>query len=112
MLSPVDQPEGYIPGEEKIKIDRNRFSRKLQKRLTVVTVELQKAEKDLDSERVNALLEEMDQITSSVVVAIPDEWFLNGATMKQADWMDHLPTEKYNRLMKLSGPQEPGAPKA
>lgn len=101
-----------LPGEDLVRVDRSRLTHKQSKRMTVLTVEMRKAEQELDAERMDALLEEVDAIASSVIVEVPPGWLPQGVTVESKGWMDHLTQDRYQRLMQLAAPQEPGAPKA
>jgi hypothetical protein len=100
-----------FPDEQEVLIDRGQITHKQSKRSSVLVMQLQKAQRDLDDEKMASLLEELDQITRSVIVNIPSNWLPQGVTLAQDDWMDYLPQDKYERLMELARPQEPGEKK-
>lgn len=111
-MAEVTKPKGYIDGEEAVEIDRGRLTHKQSKRATVLVMLVQKASKAGDPEQMEAALNEMDAITGRVVVAVPDGWLPAGVKVGDDDWMDHLAQDRYERIMNLASPPEPGSPKA
>lgn len=111
-MADTTKPEGYLDGEEAVEIDRGRLTHKQSKRVTVLAMLVQKASKEGDPEAMEAALNEMDAITGQVVTAVPAEWLPKGVKVGDDGWMDHLTQDRYERLMALARPPEPGAPKA
>lgn len=108
----TQKPDGYLDGEEAVVIDRGRLTHKQSKRATVIALALKRASDDGDADAMEALLDEMDAITGQVVVAVPAGWLPDGVKVGGDGWMDHLTQARYERLMELARPPEPGSPKA
>lgn len=100
-----------FPDEQEVVVDRGRITHKQSKRANVLYIQLQKASKETDATAVETILEELDQITGAVIVSVPSSWLPQGVTIAQANWMDFLSEDKYQRLMELASPPAAGEKK-
>jgi hypothetical protein len=92
-------------------VDRSRITHKQSKRMSVAAMELQRAQRDLDAERVAALMEEVDAMMMAVVVSVPAGWLPDGVSLSDSDWIDHLTQDKYEALAAAARPAAPGEKK-
>jgi hypothetical protein len=101
-------------GSEPI-FDRSRITHKESKRASVLGIQVQRAQRDLDAEAVERILEELDGLVSKTIVYIPREWFAEGAPAEidysRSGALDYLRADKYEELVRLANPQ-PGEKKA
>jgi hypothetical protein len=89
-------------------VDRGRLTHRHSKRLALLQLEVQRAERDLDVERIAALLNELDAIMMSVVVALPEGWLPDGVTINDAGWIDYLTAQQVEEIGALVRAQSPG----
>lgn len=89
--------------------DRSRISHKESKRASVLGIQVQRAQRDLDAETVEKILEELDMLVSKTIVYIPQDWFIEGtpevSDYRQAGSLDSLRSDKYQELMNFAQPQ-------
>ena len=101
-------------GNEPI-FDRSRVSHKESKRASVLGIQVQRAQRDLDADTVEKLLNEIDALICKTIVFVPQDWFIAGTPevtdYSQPGALDNLRSDKYEELMKASQPQV-GDPKA
>lgn len=95
-------------GNEPI-FDRSRVSHKESKRASVLGISVQRAQRDLDAETVEKILEELDTLICKTIVYIPHDWFLEGSPeisdYSQPGSLDSLRSDKYQDLMAAANPQ-------
>lgn len=100
-------------GDEPI-FDRSRISHKESKRASVLGIQVQRAQRDLDAETVEKVLEELDALVSKTIVYIPADWFVVGSPeisdYLESGALDYLRADKYDELIRLANPQ-PGEKK-
>ena len=95
-------------GNEPI-FDRSRVSHKESKQASVLGIQVQRAQRDLDAETVEKILEELDTLVSKTIVYIPSDWFIEGTPeitdYSQPGSLDALRSDKYQELMAAANPQ-------
>lgn len=95
-------------GNEPI-FDRSRVSHKESKRASVLSIQVQRAQRDLDAETVESILEELDTLVSKTIVYIPQDWFIEGTpevtNYGEIGVLDNLRSDKYEELMRSAQPQ-------
>jgi hypothetical protein len=105
-------PNQKSQGNEPI-FDRSRISHKESKRASVLGIQVQRAQRDLDAETVEKILEELDNLVCKTIVYIPHNWFIDGSEVidfSQPGSLDAMKADKYEELMKAAQPQ-PGEKK-
>lgn len=107
-----DKQTVIFPDEQDVMVDRSRITHKQSKRAIVLQIEVGRAQKAEDAERVAAILDELDQIVRSVVVSVPAGWLPAGVTLDTPDWLDQLSQDRYERLLTLSSAESAGQKKA
>ena len=93
-------------------IDRSRITHGESKRAMVLQIEAQRAQRDLDAEKVTTILEEVDRFMMKVIVSVPDGWLPKGITLDDADWLDYVSQERYDEIVKAAQPAGVGEKKA
>ncbi len=89
-----------------VKIDRSRITHGESKRVAVMSMRLQQAQREMDADGVEANLNAIDGILAKMVIAVPADWLPQGVTMESADWLDHLTQAQYETIMKAAQPGE------
>lgn len=92
-------------------LDRGKVTYKQRKRATLIPVLLQRAQRDLDAETMEALYEETDRIVMSAVVSVPAGWLPKGVTVASPGWLDALTGDQYDALIAALQPEPPGEKK-
>lgn len=94
--------------------DRSGISHKESKRASVLAIKVQRAQRDLDAETVETILEELDTLVAKTISYIPTDWFIDGSAevndYSQPGALDTLRSDKYDELIRLANPQ-PGEKK-
>lgn len=95
-----------------VMIDRSRVTHGEMNRATVMRIEAQRAERDLDAEKVAQILTELDKLVMKVIVSVPLGWLPEGVTLDDPDWISKVSAERYEELTKLANGPQPGEKKA
>ena len=93
-------------------VDRSRVTHGEMNRATVMRIEAQRAERDLDAEKVAQILTELDKLVMKVIVSVPLGWLPEGVTLDDPDWISKVSAERYEELTKLANGPQPGEKKA
>lgn len=93
-------------------IDRSRITHGDTKKAMMLRMKAAIAERDLDLDGMQALLEEVDHLLMKVIVGVPKDWLPEGVTLSDPKWIDQLSQERYEKLVELTQPVQPGEKKA
>lgn len=84
-------------------IDRSRITHRESKRITILTMMLQKPD-GLTPKQAEEMLNEVDCFLEKIFVSVPVEWLPDGVTTAFPGWLDHLTQDNYNELMQAANP--------
>lgn len=90
-----------MPADELI-IDRGRMSYRDTKRAAILRMKLQKAERDLDVEAVEAAFDELGAMVEKSIVSVPADYFVEEAPAEalklEPGWIDWISQEAFQAL--------------
>lgn len=105
--------ESVADGNESgIVFDRSRITHGESKQVAVMSMRLQQAQKAMDADKVEACLDAIDVILAKMVVAVPADWLPKGIDMGTEKWLDALSQDRYEEIMAMAQPSQPGEKKA
>lgn len=92
-------------------IDRSRITHGESKRIAVLSMRLQQAQREMDADKVEQHLNEIDEVMGKIVVSVPAGWLPKGVKIGDAGWVDHLSQACYEEIMQAAQPAPPGEKK-
>jgi len=93
-------------------IDRSRITHGESKRVAVISMRLQQAQREMNADKVEQHLNEIDEVMGKIVVGVPDGWLPKGVSIGDKGWLDHLSQACYEEIMQAAQPATPGEKKA
>jgi hypothetical protein len=78
----------------------------------MMQMEVARAQRDLDIEKLVALIAEQDAMLRQIVVSVPEEWLPAGVTLDSDNWTDMIAQDHYNEILDAMQPPQPGEKKA
>jgi len=93
-------------------IDRSRITHGESKRIAVLSLRLQQAQREMDADKVEQHLNEIDEVMGKIVVSVPEGWLPKSVKIGEPGWVDHLSQACYEEIMAAAQPAPPGEKKA
>lgn len=97
-------------------IDRSRMSYRDSKNTAILRMKLQRAERDLDVDMVEAAFDELGALVEKAIVSVPASYFVEDAPPEalalEPGWIDWLSQEAFVSLQEaIAEAANPGNPK-